>query len=101
MARYRLEDGTVLDNDLATQSWEEERDFDGNNHISRATASQWEHETLHRSRKGRYWIEHASDWQGSRPSASLVSKEEAVAWLLLMERELPEELKATAAEVAE
>jgi hypothetical protein len=101
MARYRLEDGTVLDSDLATQSWEEKRDFDGKNHISRATGSQWEHETLYRSKKGRYWIEHASDWQGSLPGASLVTEEAAAAWLLLMERRLPEDLKAVAAEVAE
>jgi len=101
MSKYRLEDGTVLSTDLATQSWEEETDWNGNNHISRATGSQWNHETLYRSKKGRYWLECTSQWQGSLPSARLVTNEEAVAWLLLMEHEVPENLQPAAAAVEE
>jgi len=101
VSTYRTEEGAILNTDLATESWSEETDWDGNNHISRATGSQWEHEKLYRSKKGRYWIENSSQWQGSLPSARLVTNEEAVAWLLLMEYELPDDLKELAAELAE
>ncbi len=54
MARYRMEDGCVLDTANATAEWEEDTYFDGHNRIGVATGSQWNHETLYRSRKGRY-----------------------------------------------
>ena len=91
MARYRI-DGTIIDTSNATQSWKEETDWDGHNQISRATGSQWDHETLYRSRKGRYYVEHTSAYQGSRPRVEWVSPEEAARWLLLMGHELPANL---------
>ena len=84
MSRYKVED-SILDTDRAVQSWEEETDWDGSNHISRVTGSQWNHETLHLSAKGRFWIESCSQWQNSRPSARVISDEEAAQWLLLMD----------------
>lgn len=101
MARYRMDDGSVVDTDRATQSWEEETDWDGRNHISRATGSQWDHETLYRSRKGRYYVEHTSQWQGSRPHVEWLSPEAAARWLLLMDEELPEDLAQYADEIIE
>ena len=101
MARYRMEDGCVLDTANATRSWEENTRWNGNNHISVATGSQWNHETLYRSRKGRYYLEHASQWQGSTDYATWIDRHAAVAWLLANERELPEELVELAAEVSE
>lgn len=101
MARYRMEEGTLVDTKNATQSWEEETDWNGNNHISRATGSQWNHERLYRSRKGRYYIEHTSQWQGSLPHVEWVSPEEAARWLLLMEHELPADLQKIAEKVSE
>jgi len=92
MTRYKMDDGIIVDTDLATAVWQEATDWDGNNHISRATGSQWEHETLHRSAKGRYYIERTSQWSGSMPSASWVEPEEAAAWLLAMDEDLPEDL---------
>lgn len=99
--RYRMKDGTIIDTAKAAATWQETTDFDGHNRISRATGSQWEHQTLHRSRKGRYYIEHWSDWQGSRPHVEWVSPEEAARWLLLMEEELPADLAALEAEIVE
>lgn len=101
MARYRMPDGTIVDTDNASAHWEEETRFDGNNHISLATGSQWTHQTLYRSRRGRYYVEHSSQWQGSSPSAEWVSEQEAARWLLLMEYDLPEDLIPFAEEVSE
>lgn len=101
MARYRIEGDGLVDTDKATASWEEDTRFDGNNQISVATGSQWDHQTLYRSRKGRYYLVHESQWQGSTPHAEWVSPEEATRWLVLMEYDLPEDLKQYEEEVVE
>jgi hypothetical protein len=104
MSRYRMSDGTVVDTSKATQSWDEDTYWDGQNHISRATGTQWNHETLYRSRKGRYYIESHSDWQGSRDSAEWVSREEAARWLLVNKvegKEFPEDLQGLVEQVVE
>lgn len=101
MARYRMNDGMVVDTANATQSWDEETDWNGNNRISRATGGQWEHETLYRSRRGRYYVEHTSQWQGSMPHAEWVSPQDAARWLLLNEHELPDELTEYEEQVSE
>ena len=101
MSRYKMEDGTVLDTENAVQSWPEDTFHDGNNHISRATGTQWNHETLYKSRKGRYWTEHSSQWQGSHDRAEWESKESAAAWLLVNGHDLPDDLKESAAAVSE
>ena len=92
MARYRMEDGTVLDTENATDHWDEATRWNGNNYISVATGSQWNHQTLYRSRKGRYYLVHTSQWQGSTPHAEWVSEHEAVRWLLANERDVPDDL---------
>lgn len=101
MARYRMDDGTVVDTANSTQHWGEDTFFDGHNRISKATGSQWEHQTLYRSRRGRYYVEHSSQWQGSRDTAEWVSNAEAARWLLANEHEIPAELKEAAEAVSE
>lgn len=101
MSRYRMDDGTVVDTANAQASWEEGRRWDGSNHISVATGSQWHHETLYKSRKGRYYIERSSDWQGSTPGADWVSLRSAAAWLIANGRDVPADLAAAADDVAE
>jgi hypothetical protein len=101
MSTYRMDDGTVVKTENATHSWEEDTRWNGNNRISVATGSQWEHQTLHRSRKGRYWLECWSQWQGTTPHAEWISNHEAVRWLLANDHTLPEELAALEAEVSE
>lgn len=96
MARYEMSDGMIVDTGNASAHWEEATNWDGSNHISRATGSQWDHETLYRSRRGRYYIEHSYQWEGSVPNAEWVSNEGAARWLLKMEHELPEDLKEMA-----
>lgn len=92
MAKYKMEDGTIVDTDKAQQSWDEDTRWDGRNHISKATGSQWEHQTLYKSKKGRYYIVHESQWQGSTPSAEFVSDGDAAAWLLAQGADLPSDL---------
>ena len=101
MARYKVEDGIILDTANAAQTWNEASDWNGRNHISRATGSQWEHETLYKSAKGKYWIECTSQWQGSLPSARPITKAEAAAWILHNDGEIPSDLEDYAAQVAE
>lgn len=101
MARYRMDDGTVVDTDNAKDMWEEATYWDGRNHISKATGTQWDHQRLYKSRKGRYYLERYSQWQGSKPSAEWISKREAATWLLANECEIPDDLKEVVNEVAE
>ena len=84
-ARYKMSDGAVVDLGNASARWSEGSRWDGRNMISLATGSQWDHETLYRSRRGRYYIERSSQWQGSTPRAEWVSNEEACRWLLANE----------------
>ena len=100
MARYEIE-GTIVDTKNAAEKWEEETDWNGNNHISRATGSQWSHETLYRSAKGRYYVVHSSQWQGSTDSAEVIDEQEAARWLLANDHELPEDLARFEEEVSE
>lgn len=101
MSKYRMDDGTVVDTDRATESWDEKRDWDGSNHIGRSSGSQWTYQGLLRSRKGRYYTEHTSQWQGSRPHVEWVSPEEATRWLIHNDYELPEDLAHLEKEVIE
>ena len=96
MARFRMSDGMVVDTGNASKVWEEDTFFDGSNHISRATGGQWDHETLYRSRRGRYYVVSSTQWQGSVDSAEWVSKEEAARWLLTNDHEIPDDLREVA-----
>ncbi len=101
MTRYRMDDGTIVDTDKASQSWKEDTRWDGNNHISLATGSQWDHQTLYRSSKGRYYIEHTSKWQGRTPSAEWADPRAAAAWLTLNDEDVLPDLAEALAEVTE
>jgi len=101
MSKHRMEDGTVVDTDKASASWAEATYWDGHNHVSKATGDQWTHQTLYRSRKGRFYVVHSSQWQGSRDHVEWVSPQEATRWLLVNGRELPAELKALEDEITE
>jgi len=101
MSKYQMDDGCVVNTAKATQSWDEATEWDGRNHISVATGSQWNHETLYRSRKGRYYVVHSSQWQGSRDHAEWVSNHEATRWLLANGRELYADLESLLDEIEE
>ena len=101
MSKYQMDGGTVVDTAKASQVWEESSNWDGHNFISVNTGSQWEHQTLYRSRKGRYYIEHDSAYQQGRSHCEWVSEYEATRWLILNKKELPEELKQYEDEISE
>ena len=52
--------------------------FDGNNHISANTGSQWSHEALYYTRKGNWILEES---QGHADHYSTVSEELAIGWI--------------------
>lgn len=96
MARYRMEDDTIVDTKNAKCSFDESTYWNGSNHISKATGDQWLHEEMFVSRKGRYYIVHMSQWQGSVDHAEWVSPEAATRWLLRNDyahEDIPDELQ--------
>jgi hypothetical protein len=63
-------------------SFEEDTEWDGNNHISVATGSQFDHEVLYRT-EGKRWVVHwFSQWQGNRDTYRYLTDEQAREWLL-------------------
>lgn len=83
MARIPLTDGSGRwFDDQSAISFAESTRWNGNNHISRATGSQWDHETLYHTRSGQWVLHHWSQWQGSLERYDTVAETEAVAWLV-------------------
>lgn len=100
MAKFQVE-GAIFNTERAAAKWPEAADWDGSNHISRATGSQWNHETLHKSAKGRYYVVRSSDMQGFQDEMEILSPREAAAWLLLNDHDLPDDLRELEGEVVE
>lgn len=83
MQRIALTDGTSrwFDREKAEQ-FEEDTTWNGSNHISNATGSQWDHEVLYRT-AGKQWIlHHWSQWQGSTPTYEQIDDRQAAEWLV-------------------
>lgn len=59
----------------------EETRWDGSNHISVPTGSQWDHQALYFTKSGRWVLNCWSQWQGSSESYELVSQDDAADWL--------------------
>ena len=70
--------------------------FDGANQVSNATASQWDHEDLYYTKKGRWILGCWSQRQGTQDRFSLIDQEDAFEWLIAHEHisdgDLPEGL---------
>ena len=75
------------------QRWDEATWWDGSNHVSRATGSQWDHEALFRTGGGAWIVNRWSQWQGSRESYQEVRPSEAAIWLVRNEHDVPDELE--------
>lgn len=81
MSRIVLTDGRWFDPKKA-EKFDEDTRWDGNNHISLATGSQFNHERLYRT-AGKCWILHSwSQWQGSGESYQEIDNNEAARWLV-------------------
>jgi hypothetical protein len=81
-----------FDKDSVTHEFDETSRWDGNNHISNATRSQWEHEKLYVTRKGRFILHHWSQWSGSTPYYTEITPGDAAMWLVCCEHEIPDDL---------
>jgi hypothetical protein len=84
MNRVSLGDGKWFDLDKAVKL-EEGKWFDGRNRISRATGSQWLHESLYYTRKGNWVINRWSQVQGDRETYALISLSEVGNWVIAQE----------------
>lgn len=99
MARYRIEN-TIVDTENATKEWKQSTYWDGHNHVSKATGSQWIDQGLYRSRKGRYYTVTSPRIDGQR-YARWLSPQEATMWLLNNGHEATEDLEQYLDEVSE
>ena len=101
MARHAMEDGRIVDTELAKSHWKEKEEWDGTNHVSVITGTQGEHEELFQSSKDNFYLVRRSVWKGNREIANFVTEEAAAKWLLTCGHELPSCLSAYALQVME
>jgi len=83
MSRIVLTDdsGKWFDSEKAVK-FEENTRWNGNNHISCATGSQWDHEWLYYTAGGKWVLNSWSQYQGSLESYCEICEETAVQWLI-------------------
>lgn len=81
MKRVALTDGSGkwFDSEKA-ENYEEDSYHNGRNFISKATGSQWEHESIFVTKSGKFILNHWSNWQGSSETYELISKDQAAEW---------------------
>jgi len=94
MNRVALTDGNGLwfDRDKAVE-FEEETYFNGNNHISKATGSQWEHQMLFLTASGKWVLKSYSQMQGTPDSIEEITAEDAARWFARQGMKPPDELE--------
>lgn len=73
--------------DEKAESFKEASWWNGSNHISVATGSQYEHEILYRTVGGRWVLNCWSQWQGVPESYRFMTDQEAQTWLLANEED--------------
>ena len=91
MTRICLTDGSGrwFDAEKA-EKFVEETEWNGSNHISKATGSQWEHETLYKTVSGQFVLNHWSNRQGTLETYELLSSADAAKWLAINKYEADE-----------
>jgi hypothetical protein len=104
VAKIKMTDGSGswFESDSAILFKENTR-WDGRNHISVPTGSQWEHEWLYFTKSGRWVLRRYSQWQGSSESYEFISQDNAAKWLLENDCEnelhnLPEQVRLSVQE---
>ena len=74
--------GGTLYMGAAVEQYQEDVRWDGHNWISTATGSQWDHQQVNRTRRGKYYLVSWSQWQGSKTEAVAMSLDDAAQWVL-------------------
>jgi len=88
MKRIALTDGSGRwFNEEKAESWNESTWWDGSNHVSHVTGSQWEHERLYRTASGRWVLNSWSQWQGSKECYEAIDDDAAAKWLVQNDHE--------------
>jgi hypothetical protein len=100
MTRQAIYGGGWFDIDKA-RKFDEDTRWNGNNHISKATGSQWNHEALYVTKRGIYILNHWSQWQGSGESWTRIDAADAADWLTANGHEAPDAATASAQADAE
>ena len=95
MKRQKIDGGGWFNPETAREYKEDTR-WDGRNHISKNTGSQWDHEALYRTTKGAWVLHSWSQWAGSGESWERIDDDRAVEWLITNEEEPPKELSKIA-----
>ena len=85
MTRRNLTDSARWFNDATAQQFDERTNWDGNNHISVATGSQWEHQRLYYTAGGRWILNSWSQWQGTAESYEEIDEAAAIDWIITQE----------------
>lgn len=91
------DDGRVIGwfDPTTTTEYPEAKEWDGNNHISLATGSQYDHESLIRTKGGRWVLSYWSAYQGRRGGFRFVEDSDAREWLLRNEYDSEQVAEAT------
>ena len=90
MQRQAIDGGAAWFDIDAADRIDEKTNWDGRNHISLATGSQWEHEVLWRTKSKKWVLNSYSQRQGSIETWEQISDERAASWLIANEREHPD-----------
>jgi len=83
----------VVNTDLASGKWREERDWDGHYMCGRSSGSHWHDQVLFRAKNGRFYTVTYSRVEGENDCAEWISPTQAIRWLLLNEHILPDDLE--------
>ncbi len=67
---------------VAAVLFKEDTWFDGNNHISRVTGSQWFHQCLYFTAGGSWVLHRWSNYQNEPETYQLIELSEAIVWLI-------------------
>ncbi len=101
MKRVAITNGTWFDMDKA-EKFEENSYHDGNNYISKATGSQWEHQNLFLTAGGTFILNSWSNYQGKPETYQIISLEEAAEWFVVNEfqdKDIPVSVKKHVADL--
>lgn len=82
---YETDEGRGWFNLETAEEFEQGTRWNGSNHISLATGSQWSWETLYKTRLGGWVLEHSSHMEGAATTYRQLDERRAAEWLLVNE----------------